>query len=88
MKTIVNKSQAPIRIQLPGNKVLHLGPSKSGQISNEAVARPAVQKLVESGAIEIVGEGTHDSGSREEGHVHEGTHGHAPRKVVRPRGDR
>jgi hypothetical protein len=88
MKTIVNKSKAPIKITLPGNKVLHLGPSKSGQVANEAIERPALRKLIESGAIEVVGEGAHPSGEREEGHVHEGTHGHAPRKVVLPRGDR
>jgi hypothetical protein len=89
MKTIVNRSKGSVKIQLPGNKTLFLGPSKSGQISDEAALRPAFLKLVKSGAVEVVGEGErHGTGGRDEGHVHEGTHGHAPRKVVLPKGDR
>jgi hypothetical protein len=89
MKSIVNRSKGSVRIQLPGNKVLYLGPAKSGQISDEAASRPAFLKLVKSGAVEVVGEGErHGQSARDEGQVHEGTHGHAPRKVVLPKGDR
>jgi hypothetical protein len=89
MKIIVNKSKVPVRIPLPGNKTLFLGPMKSGQISDEAAARPAVVKLIQSGAIEVAGEGEgHGAMARDQGHVHEGTHGHVPRKVVLPKGDR
>ena len=89
MKTIVNRSKGPVRILLPANKTLFLGPGRSGQISDEAVTRPSVQKLIQSGAIEVIGEGErHGGNARDEGHVHEGTHGHAPRKVVLPKGDR
>lgn len=89
MKTIVNKSQKPIRIPLPGGRAMHLGPAKSGQISDHNAASPAVRKLVDAGVITLTGgEGPAEATAEGAEHVHEGTHGHAPRKVVRPRGDR
>ena len=36
MRTIVNKTTRPLRVPLPGGKVLHLGPKKSGQIADPA----------------------------------------------------
>ena len=89
MKTIVNKIRKPIRIQLPGNKILHLGPSKTGQISDQQATAPAVQRLLKAGDIEIAGEATHPGGGGggQEG-VHEATHGHQPTKVILPKGDR
>ena len=89
MKTIVNRSRKPIRIPLPGNKTLFLGPSKSGQLSDQQLAAPAVARLLKSGDIEVVGEAAHPGGGgggSETGH--EATHGHQPRKVVLPKGDR
>ena len=53
MKTVINKTRAPLRITLPGGKALHLGPGKSGQIRDEAVEYPAVKKLVKADQIEI-----------------------------------
>jgi hypothetical protein len=89
MKEIRNKTQLPLKIQLPGGKVLHLGPNRTGQISDGAAKAPGVLKLVESGQIEIVGEGDHVSGAAEKGHAPRGAkHGHPPHSVVRPKGDR
>ena len=40
MKTIVNRRRLPIRVPLPGGKVLHLGPSKTGQIADQHADLP------------------------------------------------
>lgn len=57
MTTISNKTQRPLRVPLPSGKVLHLGPGKTGQISSNAVERPQLKALLDSGAIEILAEG-------------------------------
>lgn len=89
MRVIVNKTQKPIKIPLPGGKFLHLGPLKTGEIADNAVDRPAVQKLVKAGEIEILGVGEHPSGGPDAaGGGHESTHGHAPSTLVRPKGNR
>ncbi|MBZ5640936.1 MAG: hypothetical protein LAO51_19535 [Acidobacteriia bacterium] len=90
MKTIVNKSHKPLKIQLHGGKVLHLGPARTGQIADEAAGEPAVRRLVESGDVEIVGEGAHSgpAGQEQAPTAHEATHGHTPTTVVLPKGNR
>ncbi len=90
MKTIVNKTHKPLRIQLHGGKVLHLGPARTGQISDEASQEPAIQRLVKAGEIEIQGEGAqHPGAAGEQGAAHEAPHGgHHPTTVVLPKGDR
>ncbi len=89
MKTISNKTHRPIRIPLAGGRVLHLGASKTGQISDNAAARPAVQKLLQSGDIQIVGEGAQaPGGAGNPGAPHEATHGHPQSTLVRPKGNR
>lgn len=55
--TVTNKTQKPLSVPLPRGKVLHLGPGKSGQIASNAVEHPRLKALVESGALEILGEG-------------------------------
>ena len=57
MKTIRNKTHGPLRVPLPRGKVLHLGPLKTGEIATQAADHPPLQKLVEAGQIEILGEG-------------------------------
>jgi len=89
MKTIRNKTAAPLRVPLPGGKTLHLAPTKTGQVADKAVEHPAMRKLIEDGKIEIVGEGV--AGQRaggEDAVVHTTTHGHHPTTVVMPKGDR
>lgn len=89
MKTIHNKTLRPIRIQLHGGKVLHLGSAKSGQISDEAAQEGAVQRLVKAGEIEILGEGPPaQSGGEGPGGPHEATHGHPQSTIVLPKGNR
>ena len=56
MPTISNKTRKPLSIPLPGGKKLHLGPGKEAQIIPKAVDFPPVQKLVESGDVEITGQ--------------------------------
>ena len=48
MTTVRNKTRKPLRVPLPGGKVLHLGPGKSGQVADDAVDRPAFKKLVDA----------------------------------------
>ena len=57
MKTIVNKTAMPLRVPLPGGKVLHLGPKKSGQVADNAAEHAALRKLIKAGTLEIQGEG-------------------------------
>jgi hypothetical protein len=90
MKTIRNKTRKPLKIRLHGGKVLHLGPSRTGQIADEAAGEPAVRRLIDSGEVEVLGEGAQagqpaqDAGST----PHESTHGHTPTTVVLPKGNR
>jgi len=56
IKTIINKSRRPIRIALPRGKTLHLGPGSLGQVHDDALERPALQKLIEAGEIELLGD--------------------------------
>ncbi len=89
MKTVRNKTRKPLKIQLHGGKVLHIGPLKSGQISDEAAEEPGVKRHLEAGEIEILGEGAH-AVSADEGHgaASEATHGHPQTTVVLPKGNR
>ena len=90
MKVIRNLKPKPLKVPVPGGKFLHLGPQKTGQISDKAAGSDAVRKLVKEGEIEIVGE----EGHAEEGHegagahVHSSTHGHPQPTVVLPKGNR
>lgn len=53
MKTVTNKTNAPIKVPLPRNKNLRLGPGQSGQVGDIDAERPALAKMVEAGQIEI-----------------------------------
>jgi hypothetical protein len=89
MKTLINKSHKPIRIPLPGGRTLFLGPGKSGQIADRHAALPAVARLIDEGTVVLADEAAHaDAAGSGGGQEHQSTHGHAPVKVVRPRGDR
>jgi len=89
MRTIVNRTVQPLAIHLPHGKVLHLGPGKSGQISDDAADAPAVAKLVESGKIELLEAGEHArGGTGSSGTIHTDTHGHHGPTGPKVRGDR
>lgn len=89
MKTIQNKTHKPLRIPLDGGHVLHLGPNKTGRVSDHAAERPAIRRLVESGEIAILDDGgdTGDAGAETAGGPE--VPAAAPqRKVVIPTGGR
>ncbi len=89
MKTIRNRTIRPLKIQLPGGKVLHLGPGKTGQVSDQTTERPSFIKLVKAGDVEVQGEGEatiEQSGGS--ALPDESTHGHHPTTVVHPKGNR
>ena len=89
MKTIRNKTPRPLRVPLPGGKVLHLGPGKTGQVSDKALERPALRKLHEADEIEIVnGDGPTQAAAGSSAAAHRSTHGHRQSTVVTPKGDR
>ena len=88
MKTVVNKTRAPLRVPLPRGKSLRLGPNKSGQIADGAEEHAAIKKLVEAGTIEIFDGGdTQRGASGEAPSPHAATHGHA-KSSFRKTGDR
>ena len=62
MKTIRNKSHKPLTVPLPRGKKLFLGPGKSGQIASDHAEHAPVKKLLESGDLEVVGEGAGPAG--------------------------
>lgn len=89
MKSVLNKTHRPLRVHLPGGKVLHLGPGKEGQINENDADHPGVAKLVESGDLEIVGDGAASPGAHGRGGVAQTeTLGHHPEANSRQRGDR
>ena len=90
MRSVHNRTRLPIRIPLPGNKTLHLGPGKTGQISDQAVETNAVQKLLREEAIRIDGEdqAAADGGTDARQTKQASTHGHPQPTVVTPRGNR
>ncbi len=89
MKTIRNKTRRPIRVPLPGRKVLHLGPSKDGQIADNAVQHAGLQKLVQAGEIEVLGEGERAEGSAEGNPaIPEATHGRGKPPLGHRQGNR
>ena len=60
---IINKTQKPLSLPLPGGKTLFLGPGKTGQVALKALEHPPLVKLLEAGDIETAGRGSkHQSG--------------------------
>ena len=89
MKTIRNKTHAPVRVPLPRGKRLHLGPDQEGQIAHTDVDHEPLQRLVESDVLEIIDDQSaaaaaheHDKGPHAE------THGHHRQTGSSSRGDR
>jgi hypothetical protein len=88
MKTIRNKTHKPLRVPLPGGKTLFLGPSGTGQVSDKAVERDALKRLVKDDSIEILeGSGPTQSGTAAAPRKHGSTQGHRP-GVIKSTGDR
>ena len=77
MKTILNKTHAPLRVPLPRGKTLHLGPGQSGQIANEHLDHKPLKRLLDTGKVEVYDGGPTQAATRERGRApHESTHGH------------
>ncbi len=64
---ISNKTKRPLKISLPGGKLLRLGPGRIGQIAPQAAEHAAVKKLLDAGEIEIVNGGKSQGGSIQSG---------------------
>jgi hypothetical protein len=89
MKTIQNKTNAPLRVPLPRGKTLHLGPGKTGQIAHQDADHKPLQRLVKDGKLEILGDGSAAETGRENRRApHEATHGHHPPTARQVKGDR
>ena len=89
MKTVRNKTPRPLRVHLSRGKTLHLGPLKEGQISGHDVEAGGVQRLVEAGELEILGEGSLSAEAAARSSAgRANTHGHHPGTSVPKRGDR
>ena len=87
MPTVSNKTQKPLSVPLPGGKILHLGPGKTGQISPKAVDSPHLKRLADAGDVVIVNEDvrtTPGGGQRRRN----STYGHTSSGVSRRGGDR
>ena len=87
---ILNKTQRPLVVPLPGGKKLRLAPLKTGQITPKASEHPPVLKMIEAGEIEILNQGRNDSSqtSGPGGGASGGSSGHKPTGGVRHTGDR
>ena len=89
MLTIRNKTVRPIQVHAFGGKTLHLGPGKTGEVSDQTSEMPSFRKLVDDGVIEIVGgPGQASERGAAENAPHESTHGHPQPTVVMPKGNR
>jgi hypothetical protein len=89
MKTVRNKTHRPLRVHLSRGKTLHLGPLKEGQISVHDVEIGGVQRLVEGGELEILGEGAPGPEAAAPAAAGQAdTHGHHQETSVPKRGDR
>jgi len=75
MKTVTNKTNAPVRVPLPRGKALHLGPRRTGQIRDEDAETPRVKKLVEAGTIDIFDGSSREVAAGSTAAPHEATHG-------------
>jgi hypothetical protein len=88
MKVIRNLTRRPLRVPLPGGKLLHLGPGKEGRVGDDAVVG-ALKRMIDEGEIVLVdAHGSDRASGTEGGTVHASTTGHHPPTVVRPKGDR
>lgn len=88
MTTVNNKTRGPLRVPLPGGKILHLGPGKSGQISSKDAEHPGIKKLVDAASIELVDDDAHQAEGGGGGTGHASTRGHTRGSGSRRSGDR
>ena len=86
---IINKTNRPISVPLPGGKKLFLGPGKTGQVNAKAVEHPPLVELVEAGDLEIDESGRqHDGASTDASSARTGSQASGPTGNIRRTGDR
>ncbi len=86
---IINKTNRPISVPLPGGKKLFLGPGKTGQVNAKAVEHPPLVKLVEAGDLEIdESRRQHNSASTDAPSAPTGSQASGPTGNIRRTGDR
>jgi len=89
MKTLINKTRAPLKITLPGGKSVRLGPGKAAQIRDEDAAVDSIKKLVEAGNLEVHQGDVHTGSGAGGGGVHKaGGHGQGRATFRQRKGDR
>jgi hypothetical protein len=49
---IINRTNKPLSLPLPGGKKLYLGPGRTGQVTLKALDHPPLAKMLEAGDIE------------------------------------
>ena len=86
---ICNRTKRPLKISLPGGKLLRLAPGKTGQIAPKAALHPAVKQLIDAGDIEVTG-GGRNLGATESGGSggSDSSKGHGAGGSMRHTGDR
>lgn len=84
---ITNKTGKPLSLTLPGGKKLFLGPGKTGQISNKALERPQIAKLLESGDLESAESSKRKDQGGAQGGASSGSR-HSGSGAIRQSGDR
>ena len=67
MKTIINKTRRPLKIKLSEGRVLRLGPTKEGQITTHDVDRDSVQRIIQTGEVEVFDNSSSGTGSTGKG---------------------
>ncbi len=87
MATIRNNTKKPLKVPLPGGKLLRLSPGKSGEVTAKAVDHPPLKALVDSGDLTVVeeGRGRGQLGGANTGLS--GSTGHDPDRTIRKSGD-
>lgn len=89
MTTIRNASASPLRVPLPGGKLLHLGPGRSAHVPDSARELRSFRALVDDGRIVIVGEGGPDDVAPRDTAAHGvSVHGHTHARRPLVTGDR
>jgi hypothetical protein len=89
MKSIHNATLEPLRVPLGGGKILHLGPGQTGHVADDALRSRGLLRLIDAGAVTVVGEGGgHGEFAEGQGVPREVAHGHAHGNKVFPSGNR
>ena len=87
-QTIRNRTARPVRVPLPGRRVLHLGPGRTGQVADGAHDGASFRQLVERGVIEVLGDRALDAPVAGDDRYEHAVHGHPQPHRAFTTGDR